>query len=156
MNTIHPLLFWTHFTAVKLAGVHFHVFSSLNWSVPATWQFQSAKIKNKNRTMALRNKYLSYEQRNLHSHNEEKTCSKVNTSSISDRKIQTRKDKNKQKNRKQTAVWTKVPVSTLVQGPSAPSAVSMCDNDTSERHQPVNWVSAANPEATGRLSHTTG
>jgi hypothetical protein len=32
----------------------------------------------------------------------------------------------------------------------------MCDNDTSERHQPVNWVSAANPEATGRLSHTTG
>jgi hypothetical protein len=54
--------------------------------------------------MALRNKYLSSEQRNLHSHNEEKTCSKVNTSSISDRKIQTRKGKNKPKNRKQTAV----------------------------------------------------
>jgi hypothetical protein len=66
--------------------------------------FRAQKIKNKNRTMALRNKYLSSEQRNLHSHNEEKTCSKVNTSSISDRKIQTRKDKNEQKNRKQTAV----------------------------------------------------
>jgi hypothetical protein len=66
--------------------------------------FRAQKIKNKNRTMALRNKYLSSEQRNLHSHNDEKTCSEVNTSSISDRKIQTRKDKNEQKNRKQTAV----------------------------------------------------
>jgi hypothetical protein len=24
------------------------------------------------------------------------------------------------------------------------------------KHHPVNWVSAAIPEATGRLSHTTG
>jgi hypothetical protein len=34
------------------------------------------KIKTKNRTMALRNKYLSEEQRNFHSHNEEKNLQK--------------------------------------------------------------------------------
>jgi hypothetical protein len=33
-----------------------------------------------------------------------KLAARLNTSSISDRKIQTKKDKNKQKNRKQTAV----------------------------------------------------